>query len=135
MPSRRRFARPASRFARSRPPSRVKASRLLSERSNLGPRLRPAVVPHAARSLPGADHAACRPAAAPGGPHPTAAPAPGGRAPWAAVLPPRYHGPVELSVALIQTDAGSDAEANVARAAELADVAATAGAQLIALPE
>jgi len=53
----------------------------------------------------------------------------------AAVLPPRYHGPVELSVALIQTDAGADAEANVARAAELADVAATAGAQLIALPE
>jgi predicted amidohydrolase len=42
---------------------------------------------------------------------------------------------VELSVALIQTDAGADAEANVARAAELADAAAAAGAQLIALPE
>jgi predicted amidohydrolase len=42
---------------------------------------------------------------------------------------------VELSVALIQTDAGSDPEANIARAAELTDVAAAAGAQLIALPE
>jgi predicted amidohydrolase len=42
---------------------------------------------------------------------------------------------VELSVALIQTDAGPDPEANVARAAELADDAAAAGARLVALPE
>ncbi len=42
---------------------------------------------------------------------------------------------MELHVALIQTDAGSDPEANVARAAELADTAAAAGAHLVALPE
>ncbi len=42
---------------------------------------------------------------------------------------------VELSVALIQTDAGPDPEANVARAAELADAAAARGARLVALPE
>ncbi|HEX5591602.1 MAG TPA: carbon-nitrogen hydrolase family protein [Candidatus Limnocylindrales bacterium] len=42
---------------------------------------------------------------------------------------------MELSVALVQTDAGSDPEANVARAAELADRAAAAGARLVALPE
>ena len=38
-------------------------------------------------------------------------------------------------MALIQTDAGSDPDANVARAAAMADVAAGAGARLIALPE
>jgi predicted amidohydrolase len=42
---------------------------------------------------------------------------------------------VELPIALIQTDAGADPEANVARAAELAETAAVAGARLIALPE
>src|SRR5215207_5817286 len=42
---------------------------------------------------------------------------------------------MELAVALIQTDAGPDPEANVARAAELAATAAVAGARLIALPE
>lgn len=42
---------------------------------------------------------------------------------------------MELPVALIQTDAGPDAERNVARAAELADTAAAAGALLVALPE
>jgi predicted amidohydrolase len=42
---------------------------------------------------------------------------------------------VELPVALVQTDAGPDPEANVARAAELADAAAAAGARLVALPE
>ena len=42
---------------------------------------------------------------------------------------------MELAVALIQTDAGTDPVANVARAAELADKAAGAGARLIALPE
>jgi len=42
---------------------------------------------------------------------------------------------VELPIALIQTDAGPDPEANVARAAELAGAAAAAGARLIALPE
>ncbi len=42
---------------------------------------------------------------------------------------------MDLPVALIQTDAGSDPEANVARAAELADAAASAGAHLVALPE
>jgi len=47
----------------------------------------------------------------------------------------RYHGPVELAVALVQTDAGPDPEANVARAVRLADTAATAGARLVALPE
>lgn len=41
----------------------------------------------------------------------------------------------KLSVALVQTDAGSDAEANVATAAELADEAAAGGARLVALPE
>jgi len=40
-----------------------------------------------------------------------------------------------LSVALVQTDAGSDPEANVATAAELADEAAAGGARLVALPE
>jgi predicted amidohydrolase len=42
---------------------------------------------------------------------------------------------VELTVALIQTDAGQDPEANVTRAAGLAEVAAAAGARLVALPE
>lgn len=42
---------------------------------------------------------------------------------------------MELPVALIQTNAGTDSEANVARAAELAGSAAAAGARLIALPE
>jgi len=42
---------------------------------------------------------------------------------------------MELSVALVQTDAGPDPEANVARAATLADAAAAAGARLVALPE
>jgi predicted amidohydrolase len=42
---------------------------------------------------------------------------------------------VELTVALIQTDAGQDPEVNVARAAGLAEVAAAAGARLVALPE
>jgi predicted amidohydrolase len=40
-----------------------------------------------------------------------------------------------LSVALVQLDAGSDPEANVAAAAELADEAAAGGARLVALPE
>lgn len=40
-----------------------------------------------------------------------------------------------LSIALIQTDAGLDPEANVARAAALADEAAAGGARLVALPE
>jgi predicted amidohydrolase len=40
-----------------------------------------------------------------------------------------------LSVALVQLDAGSDPEANVATAAELADEAAAGGARLVALPE
>jgi len=40
-----------------------------------------------------------------------------------------------LRVALVQTDAGSDVERNVAMAAELADRAAADGAQLVALPE
>ena len=44
-------------------------------------------------------------------------------------------GPVELSVALVQVNAGTDPDANVARAAELAGTAATAGARLVALPE
>ena len=47
----------------------------------------------------------------------------------------RYHASMELPVALVQTDAGPDPEANVARAAELADAAASAGARLVALPE
>jgi predicted amidohydrolase len=42
---------------------------------------------------------------------------------------------MELPVALVQTDAGPDPEANVARAAALTDVAAAAGARLVALPE
>ncbi len=42
---------------------------------------------------------------------------------------------MELPVALVQTDAGQDSEANVARAAQLADAAAVAGARLVALPE
>jgi len=42
---------------------------------------------------------------------------------------------VELPVALIQTNAGPDPDANVTRAAELTDVAAAAGARLVALPE
>jgi predicted amidohydrolase len=50
-------------------------------------------------------------------------------------LAARYHGPVELPVALVQTDAGPDSEANIARAAGLADEAAAAGARLVALPE
>lgn len=40
-----------------------------------------------------------------------------------------------LSVALVQTDAGPDPEANIARAAELAERAAAGGARLVALPE
>ncbi len=40
-----------------------------------------------------------------------------------------------LSVALVQLDAGSDPEVNVADAARLADRAAAAGARLVALPE
>ncbi|TAL11079.1 MAG: carbon-nitrogen hydrolase family protein [Chloroflexota bacterium] len=40
-----------------------------------------------------------------------------------------------MPVALIQTDAGADPEANVARAAELAEAAAADGARLVALPE
>jgi len=40
-----------------------------------------------------------------------------------------------LSVALVQLDAGSDPETNVAAAAELADEAAAGGARLVALPE
>ena len=47
----------------------------------------------------------------------------------------QYHDLVELSVALIQTNAGPDPEANITRAAELAETAARAGARLIALPE
>ncbi|MES2209387.1 MAG: carbon-nitrogen hydrolase family protein [Chloroflexota bacterium] len=42
---------------------------------------------------------------------------------------------MDLPVALIQTDAGSDPEVNVARAAAMAEAAAGAGARLIALPE
>jgi predicted amidohydrolase len=42
---------------------------------------------------------------------------------------------MQLRVALIQTDAGPDPDANVARAAELADAAAADGARLVALPE
>ncbi|MEO8469076.1 MAG: carbon-nitrogen hydrolase family protein [Chloroflexota bacterium] len=40
-----------------------------------------------------------------------------------------------MPVALIQTDAGADPEANIARAAELAEAAVVAGARLVALPE
>jgi predicted amidohydrolase len=40
-----------------------------------------------------------------------------------------------LRVALVQTDAGSDVERNVATAVELADRAAAQGARLVALPE
>jgi deaminated glutathione amidase len=43
--------------------------------------------------------------------------------------------PRTLAVALVQLDAGTDPEANVARAAELADEAAAGGARLVALPE
>jgi predicted amidohydrolase len=42
---------------------------------------------------------------------------------------------VKIAVALIQTDAGPHAEANVAEAARLADEAAAGGARLVALPE
>ena len=42
---------------------------------------------------------------------------------------------MELAVALVQTDAGPDPDANIARAAELAATAAAAGARLVALPE
>lgn len=49
--------------------------------------------------------------------------------------PEPYHAIVELTVALVQTDAGSDPDANVARAAELAELAAADGARLVALPE
>ena len=42
---------------------------------------------------------------------------------------------MHLDVALIQTDATDDVDANVARAAALADEAAAAGARLVALPE
>jgi predicted amidohydrolase len=40
-----------------------------------------------------------------------------------------------LTVALVQLDAGSDPEVNLATAADLADLAAAAGARLVALPE
>ena len=40
-----------------------------------------------------------------------------------------------LRVALVQLDAGADVAANVATAANLADVAAADGARLVALPE
>src|SRR5450432_297165 len=40
-----------------------------------------------------------------------------------------------LNVAVIQLDAGTDPEANVRQAADLADRAAADGARLIALPE
>lgn len=42
---------------------------------------------------------------------------------------------MKLAVALVQTDAGPDPEANVAAAANLADEAAAGGARLVALPE
>lgn len=42
---------------------------------------------------------------------------------------------MRIRVALVQTDATDDVEANVARAAALADEAAAAGARLVALPE
>ena len=42
---------------------------------------------------------------------------------------------MRMRVALVQTDATDDVEANVARAAALADDAAAAGARLVALPE
>jgi len=42
---------------------------------------------------------------------------------------------MRVPIALIQTDAGADPTANVARAAALADEAAAGGAQLVALPE
>src|SRR5688572_12986205 len=42
---------------------------------------------------------------------------------------------MRLPVALVQTDAGPDVEANVGRAAALADEAAAGGARLVALPE
>jgi predicted amidohydrolase len=42
---------------------------------------------------------------------------------------------MRVPIAVIQTDAGPDPEANVARAADLADAAAAAGARLVALPE
>ncbi len=42
---------------------------------------------------------------------------------------------MHLRVALVQTDAGLDPEANVARAAELADEAAAGGARFVLLPE
>ena len=42
---------------------------------------------------------------------------------------------MRVPIALVQTDAGPDPEANVARAATLADEAAAGGARLVALPE
>ncbi len=42
---------------------------------------------------------------------------------------------MRLPIALVQLDAGPEPEANVARAAELADEAAAGGARLVALPE
>jgi predicted amidohydrolase len=42
---------------------------------------------------------------------------------------------MQLRVALIQTDAGPNPDANVARAAEVADAAGADGARLVALPE
>jgi len=42
---------------------------------------------------------------------------------------------MKLRVALVQLDATDDVEANIARAAALADEAASAGARLVALPE
>ena len=42
---------------------------------------------------------------------------------------------MKLPVALVQLDATGDVDANIARAAELADEAAAGGARLVALPE
>ena len=42
---------------------------------------------------------------------------------------------MRIPIAIVQTDAGADPEANVARAAALADEAAAGGARLVALPE
>jgi predicted amidohydrolase len=42
---------------------------------------------------------------------------------------------MRVPIAIVQTDAGADPEANVARAAALADEAAAGGARLVALPE
>lgn len=61
-----------------------------------------------------------------------------------ATASPSHHGPTvwhtpnvahTLRIALVQLDAGTEVDANVARAAELADRAAATGARLVALPE